>query len=273
MPEAGRFRRLALRDGVEIPYLRTGREGSNRLVLIHSLGLDMLFWSRLADELDSEWDIVCYDCRGHGASSPDDGPFTAGQMAKDLAELLDELGWGGAVIAGASMGGMIALACAQNYPEIVRGLALIDTTAWYGPDAPEKWESRAKAAETDGLEALVSFQVDRWFTQSFVARNRNLVSDLVSVFLRNDPRSYAAVCRMLGSTDLRDGLASISTPTVVIVGESDYATPVAMAETLAASIPHASLHVLEDARHLTPVETPGPIAEILRRMALAVRWE
>jgi 3-oxoadipate enol-lactonase len=60
-------------------------------------------------------------------------------------------------------------------------------------------------------------------------------------------------------------------PTAILVGEEDYATPVAMAEALHRSIQGSTLTVLPGARHLTPLEVPERIADAL--LALAARTD
>ena len=59
-----------------------------------------------------------------------------------------------------------------------------------------------------------------------------MVKRCIDVFLRNDIAAYAETCRMLGRADLRSALPRLKMPTAVVVGEEDYATPVAMAEAL-----------------------------------------
>ena len=85
----------------------------------------------------------------------------------------------------------------------------------------------------------------------------------VEIFVRNDPTAYASTCRMLGVADLRAALPNLRMPTAVIVGREDYATPVAMAEALQAGIAGATLTIIENGRHLTPLEHPDRIAEAL----------
>jgi 3-oxoadipate enol-lactonase len=84
--------------------------------------------------------------------------------------------------------------------------------------------------------------------------------------LRNDVAAYAQTCRMLGACDLRAGLASLELPTAIVVGEEDYATPIAMAQALHAAIAGSSLTVLPGARHLTPLERPDQIAAELDKL-------
>ena len=208
--------------------------------MIHSLAMDRSFWRPVAERMDCA--VLLYDCTGHGESAKPAGPCTVEGFADDLARLLDSVGWQRALIAGASMGGCVALAFAAKHPARAAALGLVDTTAWYGPEAPRQWEERAQKALNGGLQALVDFQVTR------------------------DVNAYAASCRMLGAADLRQSLARLSVPTAVLVGEEDYATPVAMAEALHRGIAGSTLTVLKNARHLTPLERPDEIAAGLRRL-------
>jgi 3-oxoadipate enol-lactonase len=184
---------------------------------------------------------------------------------------MDQIGWGRALVAGASMGGCIALAFAIRHPARVSALGLIGTTAWYGPDAPKNWEQRANAALASGLSSLTDFQVTRWFGDQFRADNPQVVKDCVDAFLRNDVAAYAETCRMLGACDLRAGLASVKVPTAIVVGDEDYATPPTMAQAMHSAIASSTLTVLPGARHLTPLERPGEIAAELERLLQRAR--
>jgi 3-oxoadipate enol-lactonase len=164
------------------------------------------------------------------------------------------------------MGGCVALAFAERHPQRTAALGLIDTTAWYGAGAAVQWEERARKALEGGLASLVDFQVTRWFGETFRASQPQRVAAAVAVFLRNDPQSYAASCRMLGAADLRRALGAVRVPTAVVVGEEDYATPVGMAQALHEGIRGSTLAVLKSARHLTPLEKPDEIAAELRKL-------
>jgi 3-oxoadipate enol-lactonase len=235
--------------------------------------MDRSFWRPVAERLAANAGVLIHDCRGHGRSDKPAGSVTVEQHADDLADLFDQLGWRTALVAGASMGGCIALAFAIRHPQRVAALGLVDTTAWYGPDAPKNWEQRANAALASGLSSLTDFQVTRWFGDKFRADNPLLVKDCVDTFVRNDPAAYAQTCRMLGACDLRSGLASIKVPTAIVVGEEDYATPPAMARAMHEAIAESTLTVLPGARHLTPLERPNEIAaaleELLQRAGMA----
>lgn len=239
------------------------RRGAGRkVVLIHSLALDASVWSRVVPLLDA--DVLTYDCRGHGRSgNGGTTDFTTALFADDLAGLLDEVGWASATVVGASMGGCVAQDFAIRHPHRTDGLGLVDTTAWYGPDAPAAWASRAETAREKGLPALIPFQLTRWFGDDFLAGEKALVDHLTKVFVANDLDDYAATCHMLGAADLREGLTSVRVPAAVVVGEHDHATPVAMAEELVTLLGGAPLTVIEGGRHLTPLEAPERVAAVI----------
>jgi 3-oxoadipate enol-lactonase len=253
-------------DGCRIAYSLARGGGRHRLALLHSLAMDRSFWSAVTGRLAAEADILLIDCRGHGRSDKPAGPYRVERFADDLASVFDHLAWPGAVVAGASMGGCVALAFAARHPARVDGLGLIDTTAWYGADAPAAWEARGRKAVENGLASLVDFQKTRWVSARFLEQEPEVVDHLVEIFLANDVPAYQETCRMLGQADLRPALAGFRFPVRIMVGEEDYATPPSMAEAMRDAIPGASLRIFEGARHLTPVEVPDLVAEELRAL-------
>ena len=257
-------------DGIELHYTLRGQANpaGPRYVLIHSLALNREVWAPVAERLAAGGaQVLTYDCRGHGASTRVPGPYTLDLFGADLAALLDAVGWRSTIVAGASMGGNVAQAFAIGHPERVETLGLIDTTAWYGADAPERWRERAQQAREQGLQALIGFQLTRWFSDQFRAEHPEVVQRFTEVFLANDLDCYAASCEMLGSFDLRPAIAGLPIPTAIVVGEEDYATPLEMARQLHEAIPDSTLEVLPAARHLTPLERPDEIAVVLAGLA------
>jgi 3-oxoadipate enol-lactonase len=117
------------------------------------------------------------------------------------------------------------------------------------------------------LAGTVDFQVTRWFSDKFRAEHPEACLQLADIFLANDVDCYAATCVMLGEADLRPFLPTLRVPVAVIVGDEDYATPVAMAQQLHDAIPGSTLTVISGGRHLTPVECPDQIAEQLMNLA------
>jgi 3-oxoadipate enol-lactonase len=105
------------------------------------------------------------------------------------------------------------------YPTRAEALALIDTSAWYGPDGPKNLRDRAAAAREKGMAGLINFQVTRWFSDKFPPAHPEQVKKYTSVFLANDFECYASSCALLGDADLRHYLPAFKMPVAVIVGE------------------------------------------------------
>jgi 3-oxoadipate enol-lactonase len=253
-------------DGCPIAYtLHTaspqgGARSRSRIALVHSLALDRSVWDGVVPLLAPHADVLTYDCRGHGQSGRPKMKFTPELFAADLAGLLDHVHWPDAIVAGCSMGGCVAQAFGAVHPNRTRALALIDTTAWYGPTAPKDWRERAATAATKGFAALSGFQATRWVSDAFRDAHPELIRAKLDVFLANDVDCYAATCEMLGDADLRHYQPAMRMPTAVIVGEEDYAAPVAMSEQMQQAMPDATLSILPGVRHLTPIECPSVIA-------------
>jgi 3-oxoadipate enol-lactonase len=267
-PRTGTF---TTSDGCDIAFTVRPADlaGSPRLALIHPLGLDGTIWNEVARQLNGSVELLTYDCRGHGRSGRPAMPFTTDLFANDLAQLLDHLDWPIVTVAGCSMGGCVAQAFAARHPLRLNGLGLIDTTAWYGADAPQKWRDRIAAIRAQGLKGMLEFQSQRWFSDAFRQQQPATVARVNDILLRNDVDCYAATCIMLGDADLRGFQSSIRVPVAVVVGEEDYATPVAMSQQMHAAIPGSTLKVLTEVRHLAPVEAPEQVS--LQLLALLDR--
>lgn len=258
---------IRVRDGAQIACtLSTAGAEKPRLALVHSLGMDRHFWAPVTQALAKRVNLLTVDCRGHGQSDKPAGPYSTHQFADDLKDVFDAIGWSSAVVAGASMGGCVALQFAANHPDKTDGLGLIDTTSWYGATAPQDWATRAQRALDEGLSALVEFQLSRWFSDDFRAAHPAVVKTCVDTFLRNDPTAFAATCHMLGSFDGRSALPTIQVPTTIVVGEQDYATPLAMAQAMKDAMAHAKFQVIPQAKHLTPLECSEVVAHALAEL-------
>src|SRR5438132_2523511 len=158
------------------------KAGAPRLALIHSLALDRSVWDGVVQRLEGKAEMLTYDCGGHGASPRTPGPYTASGFARDLVELFDHIGWDTAAVAGCSMGGNIAQVFAAEYPQRTDALGLIDTTAWYGADAPVKFKDRAETAKANGMRGMIDFQLTRWFSDEFRSSHPDVLKKTTDIF-------------------------------------------------------------------------------------------
>jgi 3-oxoadipate enol-lactonase len=234
------------------------RRGSGpAVVLLHSLALSGEMWDGLASHLASRFEVWSLDARGHGRSDWDRRPFTIEDLAGDLEAVLDALGLTATHLVGLSMGGSTALVFAASRPDRVGRLVVADTTASYGPDREAAWEQRARSAQATPRNEQLGFQLERWFSAAFRESNPGEVKRVADLFLRADSGAHAEACRALGALNAEDRLGDIRADTLVVVGSEDYATPPAMAQSIARRVPRARYREVPGVRHMSLVECPA----------------
>ncbi|GAA2423041.1 3-oxoadipate enol-lactonase [Streptomyces glaucus] len=228
------------------------------LLLGPSLGTSCALWDEVAPELSARHRVVRWDLPGHGGSPADlIGPgATVGDLAGLVLELADALGVERFAYAGVSLGGAVGLHLAVHHPERLSSLAVICSSAHFNGAGP--WRERAALVRREGLAGLADSADARWFTPGFT------VPGLVRDHRDADPEAYAACCDALAAYDLREELARISVPTLLIAGREDPATPPAHLREIADAVPGAALVEIPGASHLAPAERPEAVLTALR---------
>jgi len=139
-------------------------------------------------------------------------------------------------------------------------MALLCTSADFGP--PTAWLDRAALVRAEGLETIAPVIVGRWLTPGYADGHPDDVAALVAMVSVADAEGYAACCEAIAAVDLRADLPAITTPTLVVAGALDPATPVEHGELIAALIPGAAVEIVE-AAHLASWEQPERINTLL----------
>lgn len=244
------------------------------VVLSHALGCDLGMWEAVASMLEQSWTVLRYDHRGHGASPARAGAFTIEDLADDAAALIrSECGGTPVHFVGLSMGGMTAQALAARHPELVSSITIANAACRYDEAARAMWQARIDTVRARGIPAISEGALQRWFTEAFLhdevgggaQRARRMRTQLESM----SPEAYASACAAVAGIDLEAGNAGIRCPALVIAGSLDAATPPAMSETIARSIPGARLESIA-AAHLSAVEQPETFAGLLERFWLSL---
>ncbi|MFI6692875.1 3-oxoadipate enol-lactonase [Streptomyces sp. NPDC050433] len=233
------------------------------LMLGPSLGTSLAVWDRQVPALAQHFRVVRWDIPGHGGSPA--GLLSAGAAVSDLGRLVldlaDSLGAGRIRYAGISLGGAVGSWLAAQHPERVDSLALVCSSAYFG--GPDMWLERAGTVRSKGAGPIADSAPERWFTPGFANGGHAAVAELAGDQRSVDPEAYAVCCELLAALDLRDELARITAPTLVVAGREDRATPPAHARALADGIAHAQLVELPRAAHLAPVEQPRAVLDAL----------
>jgi 3-oxoadipate enol-lactonase len=215
---------------------------SSTVVLCGSLGSTSSIWDAQLPALAGKR-VVRVDHPGHGGAPLSD----VHDMGDLAAGVLAAVGDGSFSFVGLSLGGAVGLQLALTAPERLDHLVVACTAARF--DNREQYVDRAATVRATGLEPIVDAVLARWFTPGFedVATYRKM---LLSV----DPEGYARCCEALARWDVRDALAAVRAPTLVIAGAEDPAAPPATVELIAAGIPGARFEVIDGAAHSASVE-------------------
>jgi 3-oxoadipate enol-lactonase len=239
----------------------TGPSQAPVLLLGGSLGTSLRMWDPQIRRLSRRWRVVTFDLRGHGRSPTADVPVLVSDLADDVEALADSLRVRSFGYCGLSLGGAIGQMLAANRPERVRALVLCCTSARFGD--PAGWRERARRVRQNGTGWLTEPTRQRWFTPGFLRRERATADRLVAMVRATSIEGYAACCDALAEFDSRPVLHTIRSPTLVIAGADDRATPVAMAQELTAGITAAELAVVPDAAHLATVERSDRVTDMI----------
>ena len=225
-------------------------------MLSHSLGSSLFMWNPQIEALESHFRVFRYDMRGHGESDAPHGAYTLEQLGEDAVGLLDALNIQVVQWVGLSIGGMIGQYLALNHADRLRSLVLCDTAAAIEEEAQAMRQQRIETAREQGMEPLVESTLDRWFTQDFLKRNSPQVDLIRRHFLATPVAGYIGCSEAIGNLNYLERLSEVKTPTLIIVGEEDPATPVAASEAIHERMPDSRLVVLPSAAHLSNVEQP-----------------
>lgn len=216
------------------------KDGYPPLILVHGAGGSHLDWGAAVRKLST----VALDLPAHGKSTAPARDCVT-EYAADVVALLDTLGIERAVIAGHSMGGAIAQTLALEYPQRVQGLILVGTGA-------------KLSVHPDILDRVIEHQAEvgallkawMWSADAPDALRETGVQQFMMV----DPRVVYGDYLACNRFDVRDRIAQISVPTLIIGGTADRMTPLKYSQFLADRIPNAQLVTLEGAGHMMQLE-------------------
>jgi 3-oxoadipate enol-lactonase len=230
---------------------------STPFVFLHPLAADGRFWDPVRGELVPH-KSVALDLPGHGSAQPQALGAGIDAYAATVAGQLEEP----VHLVGMSLGGLVAQELAAARPDLVASVVLVDTVAVYPEPMRQMWRERADIARTGGLSSLVEPMVETWFSAEFAATADPRVEQARHTFVSTDPEGYARTCDVLAEVDLRERVASLTVPAVVVCGQDDAPPFRDAARWLATTTGDGTVHWLPG-RHACAVENPAKFAELL----------
>jgi len=251
MVESGGVMQSIETDQGRLFYRWCGNSQGAVLVLSHSLGASCEMWEPQLKALGERYRLLLYDHPGHGRSTNLSGEWTIERLGRLTLTLLDRLDVDRFHFCGLSLGGMIGLWLGVHAPGRLQRLVVSNTAARIADT--ELLAKRLELIRREGLQAIEQSVLDRWLTEEFRGREPQTVAWVRQMFGGTTVEGYINTSHAVCGFDIEDSLAEVATPTLVIAGRHDLATPLQWNASIAEQIPGARLETL-DAAHLSNVE-------------------
>jgi N-formylmaleamate deformylase len=211
-------------NGLRMHYYRTGGD-KPVLLLAHGATDSGLCWSRVARALESDFDVVMPDARGHGLSDAPDGGYTSRDHAADLAGLIEALGLEQTAVGGHSMGAGSVLHLIADYPSLASRAILEDPGFRSGPlDAPtatgqsprDAIRRTVEEAKRNGMQAAIArgrASSPTWAEEEF--------EPWADAKIRLSDQFLATFGRPMGAPEWRELLPRVTCPVLLVTSDPE----------------------------------------------------
>ena len=253
-------------NGIRIHAREQGR-GDLPIVFLHYWGGSLRTWDHVVDALSPSHRTIATDHRGWGNSEAPPSGYGLADLAADAQGVIEALNLHHYVLVGHSMGGKVAQLLASRRPKGLAGLVLV------APSPPSPMVMTPKARQMMSGTYSTRESIGMAIDQVLVGKDLSPPDreQVIEDGLRGAPQAKTAWPLSTSLEDITRQVVAIDVPTIVIAGELDRVDSV---ETLKAEllprIPHAILHVLPDTGHLSPLESPQELAELIANFADAL---
>jgi len=250
---------LVYLDDIRLNAEISGPPDGPALVLVHALGTSLAIWDDLLPRLPESLRVLRFDLRGHGGSDTPAPPYAMGALIRDTERLMAHFRLKEAVVAGISLGGMVAQGLAVKRLDLVRGLVLSNTAAKIG--TPAMWEERIAQIRAQGLESYADGAMQRIFGRGF--REKPQMPRIRALLTSTPEEGWTGCAAAIAGTDFYTPTASLTLPTLVIAGTNDGTTPPDLVRETADLILGHRFALMRGTGHLPMVEAPEEFATLL----------
>ncbi|MGF7117145.1 alpha/beta fold hydrolase [Methanobacterium oryzae] len=242
-------------NGIKLHYIDTGNPEALPVVLIHGMTFDHRSWNSQIELLKQNYRVIAYDIRGHGKTDVVDGQYTYKMFVDDLITLLDYLEIDKAILCGLSMGGIIAMRTFEKYPDRIKALILCDTRSDADSNETRYWrENSIESIKKEGLGPFADEFIELCAPQEFVKFPEELKIIRKTILSSSPLGICGALLAQAARPDMQYLLPQIDVPTLIMIGENDYLTPLALSKIIHENIPGSELKIISEACHISNLE-------------------
>lgn len=242
-------------------------KGKGRVVvLLHGYLGAKEIWESTINNLSKSYRVIAIDLPGHGGTGNFGYAHSMELMAKCVKAVLDSLRLKKYVMVGHSMGGYVALAYADLFPEYLRGMSLYHSTSY--PDSEEKRRDRLRAIEV--VKANKNVYTRATITNLFATKNLKYLKDEIS-FAYNIARQTSKQGIIAALHGMRDRpsrhliIGFVKYPVMMVIGELDNILPYEQLLEQSEMIENKTVLYLEHDGHFGFLESPRQSNKALRK--------
>jgi pimeloyl-ACP methyl ester carboxylesterase len=244
--------------GTRLHYLEAGQ--GKPVIFFHSTPASAEFYRPQLEYFADRYRVIAVDLRGHGESEKPPGAYHVSEFLDDYRAIFDALGLKDFVLAGCSVGGIVAQLYALEHGRNLRGLVLIgspcsrrgrDVAGFHRAVKEKGWEAVVRGLVDKQLHPVTTPAVKAWAVSEYLK---------TPLYVREAEEEA-----LLAEVHHTERIPEIAVPTLLVAGEAEEREIFEQMELMSRSIAGAEWHVLDNAAHMPNFERPAEFNAILER--------
>ncbi len=252
---------FATSNGIPV-HISDTEKGDITILLLHGYLETLYVWEEFIPYFPKNFRFISIDLPGHGLTGTHSHSNTMEFCADTIKGVLDKCGVSECYVAGHSLGGYISFEFQRKYPDMVKGLIMMNTNTYC--DSEEVSASRDKEIHfiLSGRHlTLASIAIPNMFKKENLREMDNKIQEILEIAETHDPEGIAASVRGMASRiDTTEQISRLSIPVLALFGDSDHFFNLSQIELQIAALPKAESYIVPNSGHDSYLENPEFVA-------------